>query len=48
MSLESVFGVIGGAVVFGEIMTPREYIGCAVVFAAVVLSQLNFKKSKSK
>lgn len=46
MSLESVFGVIGGAIVFGEVMTPKEYIGCAVVFAAVILSQIEFKRKR--
>lgn len=45
MSFESVFGAVAGAV-FGDIMRPREIIGCVVMFAAVVLSQLPspFKK----
>ena len=43
LSLESVFGVIGGAIILGEIMTPREYIGCVIVFIAVILSQLDIK-----
>lgn len=47
MSLESVFGVVGSAVFLSEKMSGREYIGCAVVFLAVILSQLNFK-SKNK
>ena len=51
MSLESVFGVIGSAILLGERMLTREYIGCAVVFVAVVLSQLDlksiFKKHKA-
>ena len=34
MSLESVFGVIGSAILLSETMTLREYIGCVVVFAA--------------
>ena len=41
MSLESVFGVIGSAIVLGEKMITREYIGCAIVFIAVILSQLD-------
>lgn len=45
MSLESVFGVLGGVIFLGEVMMPREYIGCIIVFAAVILSQLEFKKS---
>ncbi len=47
LSLESVFGVVGGALFLGESMSPREYIGCAVVFVAVVLSQLDFKQIKA-
>ncbi|MBP3402150.1 MAG: DMT family transporter [Clostridia bacterium] len=43
LSLESVFGVIGGALFLGETMTKREYFGCVIVFLAVVLSQLDFK-----
>ena len=50
MSLESVFGVLGAAIVLGEKMNAREYIGCAIVFTAVILSQINFKQifTKSK
>ena len=40
MSLESVFAAIGGALVLGERMLPRELAGCAVMFAAIVLVQL--------
>ena len=46
LSLESVFGVVGGALFLGETMSEREYIGCAVVFVAVILSQLDFKQIK--
>ena len=42
MSLESVFGFLGGVIVLGETMSTRQYIGCAIVFAAVLLSQLDF------
>ena len=45
MSLESVFGVLGGVIFLGESMSPKEYIGCAIVFAAVILSQIDFKKT---
>lgn len=43
LSLESVFGALSGAIFLHETMTAREYIGCAVVFLAVVLSQLDVK-----
>ena len=39
LSLESVFGAIAGALM-GETMTGREYLGCALMLIAVVLSQL--------
>lgn len=41
LSLESVFGVIGTALFLGQTLTPREYVGCAVVLAAVILSQID-------
>ena len=41
LSLESVFGVIGTAVILHQTLTPREYIGCAVLLVAVLLSQIN-------
>ena len=47
LSLESVFGVIGTALFIGTSLTLREYIGCAIVLAAVILSQLEFGKSNS-
>ena len=40
MSLESVFAVLGGAVLLHERMTSRELLGCAVMFAAIILVQL--------
>ncbi|MBQ4369764.1 MAG: DMT family transporter [Oscillospiraceae bacterium] len=38
---ESVFGVLTGAVLLHETLTPREILGCAVMFAAIILSQLS-------
>ena len=40
LSLESVFAVIGAAMVLGERMSGREYLGCAIVLIAVLISQL--------
>ena len=48
LSLESVFGAIGGALIFGEVMTTREIIGSAIVFSAVILSQLEFPKREKQ
>lgn len=46
LSLESVFGVIGTALFLGKTLTPREYLGCAIVLIAVVLSQIDIRKKK--
>ena len=40
MSLESVFAVIGGALILQERMSTREAAGCAVLFLAIILAQL--------
>ena len=48
MSLESVFGVLTGIVILGNIPTTREAIGCVIMFAAIIISQLPAKKKESK
>lgn len=40
MSLESVFATIAGVVILRDHMSGREYFGCALMLAAVVLAQL--------
>ncbi len=40
MSLESVFAALSGWAILGEKMLPREFLGCVLVFAAVILAQL--------
>jgi drug/metabolite transporter (DMT)-like permease len=46
LSLEAVFGAIGGAVILGERLPAREAFGCALMFAAVILSQIPVKEKK--
>ena len=48
LSLESVFGVIGVAIILHKTLITREYIGCLVVFIAVILSQIDFKAIRNK
>lgn len=43
MSLESVFAVISGFLLLHETLTGREILGCAIMFAAIILSQLPSK-----
>ena len=42
MSTESVFSAVGGALLLHEVMSVRGYIGCALMFAGIVVSQLKF------
>lgn len=41
MCMESVFGVLGGAVMLHEMLSGREILGCVIMFAAIILSQLS-------
>ena len=45
LSTESVFGAIGGALILGERMQPRGYLGCVLIFAGIILSQITPRKS---
>ena len=40
LSLESVFGAIAGAIILHEVMSGREYLGCALMLCAVMLAQI--------
>ncbi len=46
MSLESAFAVLSGTILLGEIMSPREILGCVIIFSAVIISQLPERKKK--
>lgn len=40
MSCESAIAAVSGWLILGQNMTPREIVGCVVMFAAIVLAQL--------
>lgn len=40
LSLESVFSAVFGFLLLNEVMNPKELIGCALMFAAVLISQM--------
>lgn len=40
MSLESVFSVLAGWIIIGQKLTPREILGCVIIFVAIVLAQI--------
>ena len=46
LSLESVFATIAGALILGDQMSGKEYFGCVLMLAAVVLAQLPDRKTK--
>lgn len=47
MSMESVFSAIFGFLILHQAMTAKEFIGCALMLAAVVLAQLPGKKERA-
>ena len=40
LCLESVFALIAGMIILGEVMTFREIIGCVIMFAAIFVANL--------
>jgi drug/metabolite transporter (DMT)-like permease len=44
MSLESVFAVLGGALLLHERMSGRELLGCVIMFIAIILVQIPMPK----
>ena len=46
MSLESFFSAVGGALLLGEVMTSRGYLGCALIFIGTLLAQAPAKLPK--
>jgi len=48
LSLEAVFGVLAGMVFLSERMTGRELLGCALMFTAVILTQLPDKNERER
>ena len=45
MCLESVFAALGGWLLLGQALSPRELIGCALMLAASVIAQLPGKRA---
>ena len=46
MSLESVFSALSGWIFLGERLSPRELLGCALMFAAIVFAQIEVRPRK--
>lgn len=43
LSTECVFSAIGGALILNEVMQPKGYVGCVLIFAGILLSQMKKK-----
>ena len=48
LSLESVFAAAAGWLILQEPLSPKEIVGCVLVFAAVVLAQLPAGRKKTE
>ena len=47
MSMESVFSLLSGWILLGQVLTGRELIGCGLMFAAILLSQIQMPRRRS-
>jgi len=48
MSMETVFTLAAGFIFFHEVLSGREYLGCLVMFAAIMISQFQNSKDGSR
>lgn len=46
MCMESVFAALSAAIILHEMLTGREILGCVIMFAAIIVSQLSDLKKK--
>lgn len=46
LSLESVFAAVFGILILKEVLTPAMIIGCLLIFVAILVIEVNFKKSE--
>ena len=48
LSLESVISALAGFFILNQSLSPREILGCALMFAAIVIVQLPEKREKQR
>ena len=48
LSSETIFTMMWGMIVFHEVMKGVEYLGCLLIFLAILFSQIDFKKKGSE
>ena len=44
MSFESVFGALASWIILGERLSPKEMVGCGLIFAALLVAQMKWRK----
>ena len=47
MSLETVFAAVGGALLLSERLSPREFLGCALMFSGMLVAQAPVPRRKT-
>ena len=48
LSLEAVFGALGGYLILDEWLTPRQMFGCALMLGGMIMSQLAHQDAQSE
>ncbi|MDD6880700.1 MAG: DMT family transporter [Firmicutes bacterium] len=48
LSMETVFALLAGWLILGEVLKSQEYIGCILMFIAIILAQLPEKKERTE
>lgn len=48
LSTESMFSAIGNLLILKVDMSPLQYVGCGLIFAGIILSQIKFKRPTQK
>ena len=43
MSFEAVFATVAGFIILNVVMTSREFLGCVIMFSALILAQVPVK-----
>lgn len=47
LSMESIFGALGGALLLGESMSSRGYTGCILILVGILVSQIKFSPTQT-
>lgn len=47
MSLESVISALAGWVILGQVLSPKEILGCVLMFAAIIITQIPIGNKKT-